>query len=100
MGKTKVSTARSGDICSMVGIEGFDIGDTLADLENSLFTKYHDSGPMHISVEVQKEPIVGGFGFGARATLMGYFIRGDISWGVDDYRVRKPIYYLSLSLDF
>ena len=34
MGKTKVSTARSGDICSMVGIEDFDIGDTLADLEN------------------------------------------------------------------
>lgn len=68
--------------------------------ENSLFTKYVDSGPMHISVEVQKEPIVGGFGIGARATLMGYFIRGDISWGVDDYRVRKPVYYLSLSLDF
>lgn len=68
--------------------------------ENSLFTKYINSGPMHISVEVQKEPVVGGFGLGARATLMGYFIRGDISWGVDDYRVRKPIYYLSLSLDF
>ncbi len=68
--------------------------------ENSLFTNYIDSGPMHISVEVQKEPIVGGFGLGARATLMGYFVRADISWGVDDYRVRKPIYYLSLSLDF
>jgi len=68
--------------------------------ENSLFTKYVDSGPMHISVEIQKEPIVAGFGAGARATVMGYFIRGDISWGVDDYRVRKPVYYLSLSLDF
>lgn len=68
--------------------------------ENSLFTKYIDSGPMHISVEVQKEPIVGGFGLGARATVLGYFVRGDISWGVDDYRVRKPVYYLSLSLDF
>lgn len=68
--------------------------------ENSLFTQYIDSGPMHISVEVQKEPIVGGFGFGARATILGYFVRGDISWGVDDYRVRKPVYYLSLSLDF
>jgi hypothetical protein len=68
--------------------------------QNSLFTKYVDSGPMHISVEIQKEPFVGGFGVGARATLMGYFIRGDVSWGVDDYRVRKPIYYLSLSLDF
>jgi hypothetical protein len=55
---------------------------------------------MHISVEVQKEPIVGGFGVGARATVMGYFIRGDVSWGVDDYRVHSPIYYLSLSLDF
>jgi len=68
--------------------------------ENSLFTSYINSGPMHISVEVQKEPIVGGFGFGARATVMGYFIRGDVSWGVDDYRVREPVYYLSLSLDF
>lgn len=68
--------------------------------ENSLFTKYIDSGPMHISVEVQKEPIVGGFGIGARATILGYFVRGDVSWGVDDYRVRKPVYYLSLSLDF
>ncbi len=68
--------------------------------QNSLFTKYVDSGPMHISVEIQKEPFVGGFGVGARATLMGYFIRGDVSWGVDDYHVRKPIWYLSLSLDF
>ena len=34
LGKKKVDTARSGDICAIVGIEGFDIGDTLADLEN------------------------------------------------------------------
>ena len=68
--------------------------------ENSLFTNYVNSGPMHISVEVQKEPIVAGFGMGARAVLFGYFIRGDVSWGIDDYRVREPVYYLSLSLDF
>ncbi|MBL4625332.1 MAG: translational GTPase TypA, partial [Flavobacteriales bacterium] len=34
MGKTRVKTARSGDICSMVGIESFEIGDTLSDVEN------------------------------------------------------------------
>ena len=34
MGKVQVKKARSGDICSMVGIEGFEIGDTLADLES------------------------------------------------------------------
>ncbi len=67
---------------------------------NSLYTRYVDTGPFHISVEVQKEPIVGGFGFGARIHLLGYFIRGDVAWGVDDYKVGKPIYYFSLSLDF
>ena len=68
--------------------------------ENSLYTRYIDSGPLHISVEMQKEPIVGGFGFGARIHLLGYFLRGDVSWGVEDYKIRDPIFYLSLSLDF
>ena len=34
MGKMAVDKARSGDICSIVGIEGFEIGDTLTDVEN------------------------------------------------------------------
>jgi len=68
--------------------------------ENSLYTRYISSGPLLISVEVQKEPVVGGFGFGARIHLLGYFLRGDVSWGVEDYKIRKPVYYLSLSLDF
>ena len=34
MEKTQVKTARSGDICSIVGIEDFEIGDTIADFDN------------------------------------------------------------------
>lgn len=34
MGKRKVDKVGSGDICALTGIEGFDIGDTIADLEN------------------------------------------------------------------
>ena len=34
LGKKKVSEARSGDICAIVGLDDFDIGDTLADFEN------------------------------------------------------------------
>jgi len=34
MGKAKVDKVRSGDICAITGMEGFDIGDTIADLEN------------------------------------------------------------------
>ena len=34
LGKAKVSKVRSGDICAITGIENFEIGDTIADLEN------------------------------------------------------------------
>ncbi len=34
MGKAKVSKVRSGDICAITGIEGFEIGDTIADVES------------------------------------------------------------------
>ncbi len=34
LGKTKVDTVRSGDLCAIVGLEDFEIGDTIADLEN------------------------------------------------------------------
>jgi GTP-binding protein len=34
LGRAKVSSVRSGDICAVVGVDGFEIGDTIADLEN------------------------------------------------------------------
>lgn len=34
LGRTKVDKAGSGDICALVGIEGFEIGDTITDLQN------------------------------------------------------------------
>jgi len=34
LGKTKVEEVHCGDICAVVGVEGFEIGDTVADFEN------------------------------------------------------------------
>ncbi len=34
MGKVKVDEVRAGDICAITGIEGFEIGDTIADYDN------------------------------------------------------------------
>ncbi len=75
------------------------------------FTYFVDSGPYHITVEVQKEPVVAGFGFGARAYLLGYFVRGDVAWGIEDGKIvqrvnkkgrlsKAPVFYFSLNLDF
>jgi GTP-binding protein len=36
MGKKKVEEVKAGDICAIVGLEGFEIGDTVADIENPI----------------------------------------------------------------
>ncbi|MCK9218865.1 MAG: hypothetical protein M0P47_02300 [Bacteroidales bacterium] len=68
--------------------------------DNQLFTQYVYRKPLFIKIELQKDPVVEGFGFGARTRLFGYFLRADLAWGVEDGRIKKPIFYFSLSLDF
>jgi len=71
------------------------------DEDNVLYTRYVESGPLRIRVQYEKDPIIGGFGFGARTKLLGYFIKGDLAWGVEDGTIKRdPKFYLSLSLDF
>ncbi len=45
-------------------------------------------------------PFAGGYGFGARSTLLGYFVRFDASWQMNTFFGGKPQLYLALGLDF
>jgi hypothetical protein len=45
-------------------------------------------------------PFAGGYGFGARSTLLGYFIRYDISWPMVGVFKGRPVQYVSLGIDF
>jgi hypothetical protein len=45
-------------------------------------------------------PFVGGYGFGARSTLLGYFLRVDAAWTMDGIFQGKPIWYFAMGLDF
>ena len=56
--------------------------------------------PLIITLNTLHDPIVGGYGWGVRSRLFGYFIRIDRAWGVQDGIVLKPLWYISLSLDF
>ncbi len=67
---------------------------------NSLFTNTIDDGPLHITVEVQKEPVVAGFGVGLRTRVLGYFLRADWAWGLEDWVFNPGVFHISLSLDF
>jgi hypothetical protein len=45
-------------------------------------------------------PFLGGYGFGVRSTLIGYFIKADAGWPMVGVFKGKPIWYFSLGLDF
>ncbi len=45
-------------------------------------------------------PFAGGYGFGARSTLLGYFIKFDVAWQMDGIFRGKPMTYFALGLDF
>jgi len=45
-------------------------------------------------------PFAGGYGFGARSTLLGYFVRFDAAWGMDVFFKGKPMMTVALGLDF
>lgn len=68
--------------------------------ENSLNKTYINKTPFIIALNNLKQPIIGGYGFGLRSRVWGYFVRLDWAWGVEDNMIMKRISYLSLSLDF
>lgn len=45
-------------------------------------------------------PFLGGYGFGARSMLLGYFVKLDAGWPMNGLFRGKPIWYFSLGLDF
>jgi hypothetical protein len=45
-------------------------------------------------------PFAGGYGFGARSTLLGYFVRFDAAWQMSGFFKGKPQTYIALGLDF
>jgi GTP-binding protein len=61
LGKVKVAEVKSGDICAVVGIDGFDIGDTIADFEKPeplAFIKI-DEPTMNMLFTINNSPFFG-----------------------------------------
>lgn len=61
LGRTKVSEVSSGEICAVTGIEGFEIGDTIADFENpeGLKTIPIDEPTMNMLFTINNSPFFG-----------------------------------------
>ena len=68
--------------------------------ENTFNRKEYESNPITVIVDNNREPVVFGYGFGLRSRILGYFVRVDWAWGIDDGVVLPREFYLSLNLDF
>ncbi len=55
--------------------------------------------PLTITLVNKREPIVAAYGFGLRTRLLGYFVRADWAWGVDDGVIQPRVFHFSLALD-
>jgi GTP-binding protein len=61
LGKKKVTEVHPGDICALVGLEDFGIGDTVADFENpeALPITYVDEPTMNMTFSINNSPFFG-----------------------------------------
>ncbi|KJJ37480.1 translational GTPase TypA [Aequorivita vladivostokensis] len=61
LGRKKVAEVQAGDICALVGLEGFEIGDTVADIENpeALKTIAIDEPTMSMLFTINDSPFFG-----------------------------------------
>lgn len=61
LGKKKVAEVSAGDICAVVGIEGFNIGETIADFENpeALPVTSVDEPTMNMQFSINNSPFFG-----------------------------------------
>jgi hypothetical protein len=70
--------------------------------QNSLNTELVGGGnnPFRANVTNFKNPFLMGNGFGARTSILGYFVRADYAWGFEDKEINKPILHISIGHDF
>lgn len=64
---------------------------------------YADPRNPNVLVKIESPgvgPFLGGYGFGARSTLLGHFVKVDAGWPMNGLFKGKPIWYVSLGLDF
>ncbi|MBI1266419.1 MAG: hypothetical protein GC193_03205 [Cryomorphaceae bacterium] len=59
-----------------------------------------EQNPITVTVKSNREPIVTSYGFGLRSRLLGYFVRADWAWGIDDGQIQPRVFHLSLAMDF
>ncbi len=75
-------------------------GLTPKDQKNFYNTETVVNGPVTVIIDKNRWPVILGYGFGLRSKVLGYFVRLDWAWGIDNAVILPRVFYFSLTLDF
>ena len=86
-------------------IQFVDLGTAWNGKYNGIHRPYQDFSAVNNPVTVRIDagglgPFAGGYGFGARSNLLGYFAKLDCGWPMKGVFRGKPIWYFALGFDF
>ena len=59
-----------------------------------------NTNPFKATVTDFRNPFLFGYGLGARANVVGYFIKLDYAYGIENDEIKSPVTYLTLGHDF
>jgi hypothetical protein len=70
--------------------------------ENSVNTEILEPGGSPFKARIQnfKNPWLSSYGFGARTVLLGYYVKFDLAYPVEDFVVKDPKFMVTLGYDF
>lgn len=69
--------------------------------ENSLNTEFVEAGhAFDVKIKNFKNPWISSYGTGLRTVLLGYYVKFDVAWPIEDYIVEEPRFYVTLGYDF
>lgn len=68
--------------------------------ENSLRTVEIKSGPFTVDLKQYLNPWLYSYGFGFRSMMLGYYLKFDYAWPVENFKVKDPRIMVSVGLDF
>ena len=67
------------------------------------YNKYTVGSPgsaFEIDVLNYRDPFVASFGTGVRTLLFNTILKADIGWGLEDYKLQRPMVMITLGSDF
>ena len=77
-------------------------GNTPFATENSLNTIVinQENSPFQALIKNFNNPWLYSYGMGIRTVLLGYYMKFDLGWPVENYEVGSPKFYATLGYDF